>query len=186
LKKIIIFLLMVGMIATFTACGDSSEPNPILEREPVLDFRSILDTELNVMFSLGDYRGDIEVMLGQPIGQSEIAGSVEYKTGLSVVYENYIAVRIIAHNLIYNADDRELETNRFEVLGLQARTTRDKISAVFGEDVFAHMEGFYSFRKVFNEFGDSTSREFAYVSSNVIWMEEPDWIVVAMSVAFAE
>ena len=181
MKKIIVFLVMLGVVVVLASCGSSSEPNSILEREPVLDFRSILDTELNLMFSIGDYRGDIEAVLGQPIGRNERDGAVEYKTRLSVLYENDIAVSIAAVNLVYIADYRELEISRFEIIGLQANMTLDEISINF--EAMNVLEGFYSFHKFFNEFGDSTDREFAYVRSSVMWMEEYDFLAIAMTVS---
>jgi len=180
---------MMGMIATFTACGGSSEPNPILEREPVLDFRSILDTELNLMFSIGDYRGDIEAILGRPVNFEEEWNTFKFENGLTVTYENDRAVALSGDNNLY--------TGRFEILGYQIGMTEDQISMVFelnellgewadGFDEVSEIVRIDFYYKLFNERGNRSDWRNVYVMSGIIRREflyEPDDSFLALSVA---
>ena len=118
MKKILCVLLLAGMVAVLGACR-SDEPR-------ALDFKSILDVELDTIFSLGDTRESIEAVLGRPIRHENLAGPIyefEYQNGLVVWYRDGVAVFFEAEN--------EHETGRFEIFGYRIGMTRSRIANIF-------------------------------------------------------
>ena len=162
MKNILLALAVLLTVVILTACG-SEEPAPIL------DFKSVLDTELNILFSLGDHRDDIESILGPPIRHNEEWGDFEYQNGLQVVYEGHRAVFLAARN--------GLEEGRFEVLGYSIGMSRSQISDYFEPRAYV-AQIVYSFIKHYDSAGELTTEENAYVEAGVMLRESEGLVSV--------
>ena len=133
MKRFACLFLMMGMVLVLAACGGGS--NPIRDRGTVLDYRSILDTELNLMFSLGDYRGDVEALLGRPFNESELdevgRQTIVYDNGLLVMYMNNHIIYFFIVNIFYYPDSPENEEARFEALNIPLGMTLEQATEIF-------------------------------------------------------
>ena len=199
MKRVIIFLLTLGLIVVLAACGNPLRNHPWTERE--LDFMSILDTETGIVFSLGDYIDDIEEILGSPVRvrYSSIIGtnSARYENGISVVYSNNRVTELRAVNIFlspnFDGSNRNslarMDVRRFEVLGHSKWMTKDQISAIFEPDeILAEwfesigIRGGYFFSRFFDEYGNPTSREYASFISYIQWEDSFDWVDLSFTI----
>ena len=149
MKKFVCLFLVMGAVLVLAACGGGS--NPIRDRGTVLDYRSILDTELNLMFSLGDYRGDVEAVLGRPFSEYEVRDgarqSVVYDNGLLISYEDNHAVMFSAANIFYYPNNPENEEVRFEILDVPIGVTEEEIAEIFEMRRTTHLT---TYERIFN------------------------------------
>jgi len=121
---VVILVLCVGL----AGCGDSTETQGVGQAEaaPILDYRSMLDTELNMLFPLGISRSEVEEVLGQPVTIDDEWGTFEYQNGMVFIYEGDVAILIEGEN--------GLESGRFEILGFRVGMTRGQIASNFELD----------------------------------------------------
>ena len=171
---VLCFLVLAGLVG----CGGEQNSNA----PPILDYKSILDTEIGNMFSLGDTRANIEAALGQPIRREthdeELDGiegleeveEVEYQSGLTIMYSDNKVIAFAAEN--------RLDTGRFEIFGYRIGMTRRQIANVFGNDgeFFNPNIGFYY--KFYDAIGNPMSMESAESAKDdiavfvqIIWFE---------------
>ena len=123
MKKVLYTWVLVIAIFLLGACS----------REARLDHRSILDTELGVVFTLGDSRESIEAILGEPIQHYEwISGMhvLEYANGLVVLYGYIVDISVDAVAVTFETES-EHGAERFEILGYQIGMARSQIANNF-------------------------------------------------------
>lgn len=101
------------------ACGGEAE------RE--LDFRSMWDTELDVVISLGDSRRHVESVLGvagaERIHRGDGHEILEFYSGMEITLINDVVINIRGTN--------GMTTGRFEILGYTVGMTREQIAKNF-------------------------------------------------------
>ena len=171
MKKILAVLFAMILTFALAGCGRDSDAG----ESSILDFRSILDLQLDRIFSLGDHRADIEAAIGDPISIEAYDGFYihDYQGGLTVFYENDRAV-------VFEGENGR-ETGRFEILGYRIGTARTEISNnfEFNEELSISLSSptfgwyIYAYEQFYDESGNLTNRENAYVMSGIYWVERP-------------
>jgi hypothetical protein len=174
MKKLICFFAM--LLVFLVGCGNEDESIP---RE--MDFRSMRDTELDVIISLGDSRADVERALGRfnshINSEGERIGTI-FRNGMTVMFEDDAVINITA--------DSEIGGERFEIYGHRANMTPEEISEI-SEFINMTSDGFsarmggraYLFMSAFDEYGNNLNgsptalRENQAVSTFITWWESP-------------
>ena len=126
MKKVLYTWVLVIAIFLLGACS----------REPRLDHRSILDTELGVVFTLGDSRESIEAILGDPIEHEEMVLGMDYLTyenGLTVLFLSNTDISVDGIAFAFEAKN-EPGAERFEILGYDIGMTHSQVANNFALD----------------------------------------------------
>ena len=100
----IISVIIISIMLLLSACGGGESPQ-VVDMERELDHRSIRDIRTGVVLSIGDTKADIDRILGTPTACDQIPYMYDYPNGLSVEFEEDIAVFFIS------------EINYFEIKG---------------------------------------------------------------------
>ena len=160
MKKVMRILSVLFLLAVLVSCGKGNER--------VLDYRSIRDTELNAVISLGDSRREAERVLGRPFADTYGSlGELVFTNGMVVIFENDIVIRIIAANIV--------GVERFEILNYSAGMTKEQINAGF---IFAgEIEDDFLYVKFYDNNGNSLNVETPPnqgVGNSVTWRENAE------------
>lgn len=167
--------LCIILLFIFAACGGSQND------ERVLDFRSMRDTELDVIISLGDSRARLESLLGEPIHESALpdnAGfSLRFAGGMDIILRDGGASFIYAENTSSDG--------RFEIYGYSIGMNPEQIgeNIDFNEALtnaildVPSVDSAYVFRGFFDARGNSLGGGAAppgaaAVGHTIKWVEE--------------
>jgi hypothetical protein len=118
MKKIfcILFFLII-----FSACGDDRE----------LDFRSMRDTELGVVISLGDNRERLVRLMGEPVHEIP---SLSIRGGTLLIFANEMDVTVYNDEVKLIFAENNLDSGRFEIYGYRVGMTPSQIAANLDEN----------------------------------------------------
>jgi len=147
-------------------------------RMRVLDFRSMKDTELDVIISLGDSRRYVERVLGPSEPVTEGAGSFRtirrYRNGMEIMfYDDDRAVELIGIN--------GFTSGRFEIYRYRAGMTEQEIDANFH---LSFSEAFGTrYIKHFDRLGNSDDPDRVAVVSTIEWNDRELRNLVRLSVS---
>ena len=100
MKRLILGVFVVVVLGVLVGCGGNDQD---------LDFRSVRDVELGVVFSLGQTRDEVETLLGQTKILNTYSLWLTTDSGMSFRFEDGVVVVIAARS--------HTESERFEIFG---------------------------------------------------------------------
>ena len=172
-------MFTVLLALSLVACGGESSAAQFENR--TLDFKSIHDVELGLIFSLGDNKDDVVYVLGRPVSTDVDGDESEY------IFHNGLTFLFIEDRAVWIQGENQLDTGRFEILAYRIGMTRSQVSRYFEvNETLSGLSMLDAYERAYDVSGNSVDKSDAVIFGDVHFRTLLDNVTVSVSVSYAD